>query len=120
MGAAGCVPGREADSLSESCKVCTFVHTFEVVQWDRSKAAANLDKHGVDFADAATVLEDDFALTVEDDDHDEQRFVTIGADALGRVLVVVYIWRDDEPRLVSARGASRSERRQYEEGGSDR
>ena len=86
-----------------------------MVQWDSSKAASNLEKHGIDFADAATVLEDEFALTRADDDHDEERFVTIGADALGRVLVVVYTWRDDEPRLMSARSANRRERRQYEE-----
>lgn len=86
------------------------------VQWDSSKAASNLEKHGIDFADAATVLEDEFALTREDDEHTEERFVTIGSDALGRVLVVVYTWRDDEPRLISARAANRYERRQYEEG----
>ncbi len=73
-------------------------------------------KHGIDFADAATVLEDEFALTRADHDHDEERFVTVGADALGRVPVVVYTWRDDEPRLMSARSANRRERRQYEEG----
>ena len=87
-----------------------------MVQWDSNKAASNFEKHGIDFADAATVLEDEFALTQEDDDHDEERFVTLGSDALGRILVVVYTWRDDEPRLISARPANRYERRQYEEG----
>jgi uncharacterized DUF497 family protein len=87
-----------------------------VVQWDSSKAASNLEKHGIDFADAATVLEDDLALTREDDEQEEERFVTIGSDALGRILIVVYAWRDDEPRLISARRANRYERRQYEEG----
>ena len=87
-----------------------------VVQWDSSKAASNLEKHGIDFADAATVLEDEFALTREDDEHAEERFVTIGSDALGRLLIVVYTWRDDELRLISARPANRYERRQYEEG----
>ena len=86
-----------------------------MVQWNDEKAASNWEKHGIDFADAATALEDDFAITVEDEDHDEQRFVTIGMDALGRVLVVVYTWRDDEPRLISARDAERAEKRQYEE-----
>jgi uncharacterized DUF497 family protein len=86
-----------------------------VVQWDPDKAAANLKKHGIDFADAATVLSDDLALTVPDDDPDEQRFVTVGMDAVGRVLVVVYAWREEERRLISARKATRSERRQYEE-----
>ena len=87
-----------------------------MVQWDSSKAASNLEKHGIDFADAATVLEDEFALTREDDEHAEERFVTIGSDALGRLLIVVYTWRDDELRLISARPANRYERRQYEEG----
>ena len=85
-----------------------------MVQWDSDKAAANLKKHGIDFSDAATVLGDDLALTVPDDDPDEQRFVTLGMDALGRVLVVAYTWRENERRLISARKATRSERRQYE------
>jgi uncharacterized DUF497 family protein len=85
-----------------------------VVEWDVDKAGENLQKHGVDFADAATVLEDEAALTMPDDDPDEERCVTLGMDAPGRVLVVVYTWRDDQVRLISARKASRSERRQYE------
>jgi len=85
-----------------------------VAEWDADKAAANLAKHGVDFADAAGVLEDEAALTMPDDDPDEERFVTVGMDALGRILTVVYAWRGDEPRLIPARKASRSERRQYE------
>jgi hypothetical protein len=85
-----------------------------VVQWDANKAAANLRKHGVDFADAATVLADEAALTVSEDVPEEERWVTMGMDALGRILVVVYTWREDQVRLISARKASRSERRQYE------
>ena len=71
-----------------------------MVAWDRAKAAENRRKHGIDFADAATVLEDELALTVGDDDTDEHRFVTLGMDALGRVLVVTYTWRDDEHRII--------------------
>jgi uncharacterized DUF497 family protein len=85
-----------------------------VVEWDEEKAAANLRKHGVDFADAATVLSDDFALTVSDDDPEEDRWVTLGVDALGRMLVVAYTWREEAARLISARKATASERRQYE------
>jgi len=85
-----------------------------VVEWDADKAAANLRKHRVDFADAATVLEDEAALTVPDDDPDESRWVTLGMDALGRILVVVYTWREEQVRLISARNANPSERRQYE------
>ena len=85
-----------------------------MVEWDPKKAAANLTKHGIDFADAATILQDELALTVTDVDHNEDRFVTLGQDALGRVLVVVYTWPGEEPRLISARRAEPRERRQYE------
>jgi uncharacterized protein len=85
-------------------------------QWDKNKAATNLGKHGIDFADAVAVFSDDLAITTTDERFDEERFITIGLDALGRVLVVVYTWRDREIRLISARSATRQERRQYEEG----
>jgi uncharacterized protein len=85
-------------------------------QWNREKAATNLRKHGIDFADAVSIFADDLAITITDDRFDEERFVTIGMDAMGRVLVVVFTPRDDEIRLISARQATRTERRQYEEG----
>lgn len=85
-----------------------------MVEWDRDKAEANRSKHGVDFADAATALADDFALTRGDEHPGEDRFVTMGMDALGRVLVVAFTWRDEEIRLISARRANASERKQYE------
>jgi uncharacterized protein len=85
-------------------------------QWDREKAAANVNKHGIDFADAVSIFSDDLALTVTDERFEEERFITIGMDALGRVLVVVYTWRGNEIRLISARKAMRHERTQYEEG----
>ena len=84
------------------------------VEWDPSKAAGNANKHGVDFADAATVLYDERAITIRDDDEEEERYVTIGMDALGRVLVIVYTWRGDRARLISARLATQQERRRYE------
>jgi hypothetical protein len=63
-------------------------------EWDERKAAENLRKHGVDFADAALVLEDNLALTVEDPDAEgEERWVTMGYDPNQRVLVVAYTWR---------------------------
>ena len=89
-------------------------YTGGMVQWGPDKATANSRKHRVDFADAATALEDEMAVTVPDDDPDEERFVTPGEDALGRLQVVVYIWRNEEPRLISARKAEPHERRQYE------
>ena len=80
--------------------------------WDARKAASSLKKHRVDFADAASVLYDERALTIQDDDEEEERYVTIGIDVLGRVLVVVYTWRGDRLRLISARLATTQERRQ--------
>jgi uncharacterized protein len=84
-------------------------------EWDDHKAAANLSKHRIDFADAVTALEDDAAITVADELADEDRFITIGTDAFGRLLVVVYTWRgEDVIRIISARKATAHERRQYE------
>jgi uncharacterized protein len=85
-------------------------------QWNRDKALANLRKHGIDFADAVSVFSDDLAITIPDERFDEERFITMGIDAFGRVLVVVYMLRDNEIRLISARKATQQERRQYEEG----
>jgi uncharacterized DUF497 family protein len=83
-------------------------------EWDPKKARANFRKHGVSFADAVSVLSDELAITIEDIEHDEQRFVTLGTDAFGRLLIVVYSYREDRIRLVSARKAAPSEREQYE------
>ena len=83
-------------------------------EWDIEKTETNRRKHGVDFADAVSVLEDPSALTLEDEREAEERFVTMGMDSLGRILVVVYTWRGERVRLISARRATRSERRQYE------
>lgn len=85
-------------------------------QWDRNKALTNLNKHGVDFADAVSVFFDELAITIFDARFEEERFITIGMDLLSRILVVVYTMRDDEIRLISAPKATRNERRQYEEG----
>ncbi len=83
-------------------------------EWDPAKARTNLRKHGVDFADAATVFSDDHALTIPDEHPDEERFVTIGMDALGRILVVVFTWSGPHIRMISARKAESHERKQYE------
>jgi uncharacterized DUF497 family protein len=85
-------------------------------EWDARKATSNLRKHGIDFADAATVLYDELAVTVADEERSEESFVTTGIDALGQLLVVVYTWRDKRVRLISARRATPLERRQYEGG----
>ena len=82
-------------------------------EWDPLKAAASKAKHGVDFADAVTVLHDELALTIPDEHPAEKRFVSIGMDALGRILVVVYTWRGERVRLISARRATKPETKQY-------
>jgi uncharacterized protein len=85
-------------------------------EWDEQKRLLNLRKHRVEFADAVTALEDENALTMPDDDErDEDRFVTLGTDLFGRVLVVVYTWRGDLIRMISARKATRRERARYGE-----
>jgi uncharacterized DUF497 family protein len=87
------------------------------VVWDPVKAKANLKKHGIRFSDAEAVLYDPLALSMEDiDSEGESRYVTIGRDAVGRVLVVVYTYREDNIRLISARTASRKEIKVYEKG----
>jgi len=83
-------------------------------EWDPGKAIANLKKHRVSFADAVTVFSDDRALTMEDPQPDEERSITLGMDAQGDILVVVYTWREDRIRIISARKATPAERRQYE------
>ncbi len=86
-----------------------------VYQWNRDKAIVNFRKHGIRFADAVAVFSDDLAITIPDERFDEERFVTIGLDGLGRVLVVVYTLRGKAIRIISARKATRQERQQYEE-----
>jgi uncharacterized DUF497 family protein len=84
-------------------------------EFDPKKAIANLHKHGVAFAEVEPVFYDDFALTREDGDAvGEARFVTVGADALGRIVAVCWTQRIDAVRLISARLASLTERKSYE------
>jgi len=85
-------------------------------EWDPLKAAANLRTHRVSFAEAVTVLEDDFALTREDPEAmQESRFVTLGLSNLGNLLVVVYTYREpDIIRVISAWKANKHQRVHYE------
>lgn len=90
------------------------MHTSEVdIEFDPVKAAANFRKHKINFAHAEQALRDPAAWTIEDPVVGEQRFVTLGTDALGRVLVVVHTPRAERTRLISARKASRGESEQY-------
>ena len=84
-------------------------------EWDQEKARLNEEKHDIRFSDAVGVFEDCSALTREDtDSHEEQRFVTMGIDFLGRVLTVVYTYRQETIRLISARRATKREKQFYE------
>lgn len=88
-----------------------------IYEWDAKKAAASLKKHGISFEDAATVFLDAFALTYTDPDHsaEEQREITIGHTMKEQLVFVAHCERRGRLRIISARLASRSERRQYEE-----
>ncbi len=84
-------------------------------EWDPEKAAVNARKHGVRFAEAVGVFDDDYAITIRDNTSTgEERFVTIGEGIKGAVLVVVYCYRVDDIRIISARRATKPEREQYE------
>jgi uncharacterized DUF497 family protein len=87
-------------------------------EWNSRKAAANARKHGVSFDEAATVFLDPLSTTGRDPDHsfDERRFVTFGVSSSGRLLVVAHTERQDAIRIITARLATRSERKLYEEG----
>lgn len=85
------------------------------VVWETDKAATNWHQHRIRFADAQTALDDPAGVGYEDNDHPEQRFARIGYNALGRLLFVVYAYRDaDTIRLISARRADRNDRKRYE------
>lgn len=86
----------------------------EWIEFDPEKARRNFIKHGASFGDAEMALRDSRALTLEDSDAlHELRLVTIGLDALGRVLVVIHAPRGDRTRIISARRASRRETETY-------
>jgi uncharacterized protein len=84
-------------------------------EWDQAKNGANLTKHGVGFADAVAVFEDELALTRPDlDSRGENRSVILGIDGFGRHLVVVFTERGSRIRIISARLATKQERKSYE------
>ena len=87
-------------------------------EWDLTKAAANLQKHGVSFVEAVTVFFDALSVTISDPchSHDENRFVITGLSYQRRALVVVHSDRGDKIRIISARLATPSERKRYESG----
>lgn len=87
-------------------------------EWDPTKAASNMRKHGVSFEEAATALADDYSVTGADPAHSigESRFVTFGFSNVERLLVVSHTERGDALRIISARRATKQERRIYEKG----
>lgn len=86
------------------------------VEWDPGKARSNIRKHGISFSDAQTVLYDRLALSMEDRSAEgENRYLTVGSDALNRIIVVCYTYRNMKVRLISARRATKLERNAYEE-----
>jgi len=86
-------------------------------EWDPEKAEANLSKHGVSFAEAVTAFGDPLSMNMPDPDHPEgeQRFIVLGVSDRYRLLVVSYTDRSQRTRIISARLATRHERKQYEE-----
>ena len=87
------------------------------IEFDPAKAKTNLRKHGVSFAHAEQALRDPMALTIEGPDaQGEQRFVTIGMNVFGKLMVVVHTPRRDAPRFISVRKPDPRERRNYEKG----
>jgi uncharacterized DUF497 family protein len=91
-----------------------YIHRMSF-EWDETKRASNMRKHGIDFADVTPIFDDPLALTLEDSDNNEVVMVTMGCDALLRILVVVWTERPNgNIRIISARRAQPHECRQYE------
>jgi uncharacterized DUF497 family protein len=90
-----------------------------IFEWDPKKAESNTRKHGVGFDEASTVFGDPLSLLMPDPDHSlgEERYVVLGMSSLQRLLVVAFAERAPRTRLISARRATRRERRRYEEDG---
>lgn len=87
-------------------------------EWDKNKAKTNLKKHRVSFEEAETIFEDDFTVTIKNDEHsfDEERFVTIGQSLAERLLIVSHTLNREKIRIISARKPTKSERKDYENG----
>ena len=89
---------------------------LQIFEWDKDKAESNLRKHEISFWEAASVFSDPLSLTIDDPIHslEEQRFVIIGVSEYERLLVVVHTIRGENIRIISARQATRQERKTYE------
>ncbi len=88
---------------------------YDDFEWDPKKAEMNRKKHGVSFSEATTIFDDLRAITIEEQDIDgEERSITVGSDFVGRLLVVVHVYRGTKIRIISARKANEYERIEYE------
>ena len=85
-------------------------------EWDEEKAESNLKKHGISFEEAATIFNDPKIATIADPDHseDEERYVSIGRSVVMRLLTVIHTFRKESIRLISARKATKAEKKNYE------
>lgn len=95
---------------------CTYTASLGKVsyEWNTRKAKDNVRKHGVEFADAAIALEDEWATTITDpDSNGGQRFISLGMDPVGRLLVTVFTLCNNNVRLISSRKATKAERKRY-------
>jgi uncharacterized protein len=108
-------PQLSRDPLGRRKRARSTLYTFE---WDSAKAEANLSRHGVSFEEALTAFADPLSSTIADPDHSEseQRYILLGLSSRGRLVVVAHTERGDKIRIISARLASKRERRSYEEG----
>ena len=88
-----------------------------IFEWDDKKAETNLQKHGISFEEASTAFGDDLSITIEDPLHsqNENRYILIGQSIHARTLVVVHLEKTDSIRIISARKATKKERKFYEE-----
>jgi uncharacterized protein len=85
-------------------------------EWDEEKAKSNFKKHGVSFDEAATIFNDPRIATISDPDHSEaeERYVSIGKSIIMRLLSVIHTYREERIRLISARKATKAEKKTYE------
>ena len=86
-------------------------------EWDPAKARSNLNKHGISFSDVEPAFYDQYAISMPDPVAvNEERFILVGMDAIGRIVVVVYTYRGNSIRVISARAATKAEQKNYEKG----
>ena len=84
-------------------------------EWDPIKSKSNYLKHGIYFADAVAVFQDDQSITIEDEHPEEKRFIEVGMGPFGKIIVTVYTYRGESIRIISARKATPNECKQYGE-----